>query len=414
MLDYFRTEVFKLKSANYLLRNDLAGVKAENQQLVVQNQSLEASVGALRQNIQRLSETNLQIGTMSSRQKDELYKLRQDFKMENLRHASELKKVLEDSAARSQMQDQEISRLKREVERYRRVVAKSTPAPKATATYERAPFAPVSNESTDDPNMSRSSSMVTFEEVPVSSGPDSEVWGHDGYFQTLATSKESGSFDRRSDPKRRSNATWTMLKRKKGNLVDDDSSHSSRAGSKGNDSGHSRSRGNYGGGKYKKPPQQPNAGPVANLTGGSGNFNRRPTTTPAPRTRNPPSRSNSKTQSPPVRPPNSNSQSTPFSRSNSTPQSTPPPRSSSTPQSTPPSRSNSTPQSTPLPRSNSMASSQTENTANPSPTSSLALAASQGKQQPSGKPKKVSVAAGPGGGGGSKGPHNPKKNNKKQ
>mmetsp|Transcript_28624 Transcript_28624/g.66575 ORF Transcript_28624/g.66575 Transcript_28624/m.66575 type:complete len:389 (+) Transcript_28624:71-1237(+) len=140
MLEYFRKEVFRLKSANYLLRTDYTALKEEHTKLQMHTQSVEASNSSLKHNMSKLSNTNRHLVYKIGEQKELIGKLNQDLKMDNIRHHAELKRRREEILGRNKMHDAELNRLKRENERLMEIISKGPEGPKGPPKYERASF----------------------------------------------------------------------------------------------------------------------------------------------------------------------------------------------------------------------------------------------------------------------------------
>lgn len=180
MLNYFRQEVFKLKSTNYLLRTDLAELRESNKHLADHVASLEASHSALKQNIVKLNQSNVRMAQKNGEQKDEIHKLKQELRMNKLRHTSELKALQDEARNKELQQEMKTTQLRRELERLRKIVAKAS-APAGIAPnapkYERAKFSNAGRG--PGMGMPRVSSMGT---MSMSSAVSSEQeWGHDGF-----------------------------------------------------------------------------------------------------------------------------------------------------------------------------------------------------------------------------------------
>ena len=125
MLDYFRKEVFKLKSANYLLRTDLAALHEEHRILQAHSQSAVASYSAMTKDIERLSENNKRLARQLSEERDFIAKLKKDAKMDKLRLTSELNRKAEEVLGRDKMHDAEVARLNRELVRLREIIVET-------------------------------------------------------------------------------------------------------------------------------------------------------------------------------------------------------------------------------------------------------------------------------------------------
>jgi myosin V len=122
MLDYFRKEVFKLKSANYLLRTDLASVQEEFRALQSHSQSTEASYSAMTKNIGKLSLNNMRLAHQLGEEKDFILKLKKDLKQERIRYAAEISRKTEEVLGRDKMHDAEVTRLNRELVHLRQII----------------------------------------------------------------------------------------------------------------------------------------------------------------------------------------------------------------------------------------------------------------------------------------------------
>jgi myosin heavy subunit len=125
MLDYFRKEVFKLKSANYLLRGDLVALQGEHRALQVHAQSTEASYSAMSKNIGKLSQNNQRAARQLGEEKDFIIKLKKDLKMENIRHNADMNRKNEEVLGRDKMHDAEVARMNRELQRFQQIIAQS-------------------------------------------------------------------------------------------------------------------------------------------------------------------------------------------------------------------------------------------------------------------------------------------------
>jgi myosin heavy subunit len=203
MLEYFRKEVFKLKSANYLLREDLAAAKQEHKSLLALNEAMEASHSALKKNVNKMSTNNMRLSTNATKHKDEVGKLKQEMKMEKIKHASEVKSLQAEMKQKDREHDNEVTKLRREMEQMRRVIAKAPRSiNKPPPEYERAHFElPSRNDrlrSRNAPAMSRTTSMADMSQTSTLSS--NSEWDHDGYF------------DRNSHPENKGgSAEWTVV-----------------------------------------------------------------------------------------------------------------------------------------------------------------------------------------------------------
>ena len=129
MLEYFRKEVFKVKSANYLLRVDLGSLKLDYQHLQMRNESLEASNGSLKQSMNRMSQMNMKMNIQAAEQKNKISGLVQELKMEQLCGQSTLKRKEEAILGRDKMHSAETARLKRELENLQKIISKGPGSP---------------------------------------------------------------------------------------------------------------------------------------------------------------------------------------------------------------------------------------------------------------------------------------------
>ena len=126
MLEYFRKEMFKVKSANYLLRVDLGALKVEHQHLQMRNESLEASNESLKQNMNRISQINMKMNIQAAEQKNKITSLVQELKMEQLCSQTTLKRKEEAILGRDKMHSAETARLKRELENLQILMSKGS------------------------------------------------------------------------------------------------------------------------------------------------------------------------------------------------------------------------------------------------------------------------------------------------
>lgn len=199
MLEYFRKEVFKLKSANYLLRTDYSSLKEQHKRLKMHAESVEASSSALKQNLVRLSNTNRSLAYQVAEQKDLIGKLNQDVKMEKIRHMAELKRRREELLGRSKMHEAEMNRFKRENERLREIIAKGPDADKAPPQFERASF----QRSTQETLLAKTERKLTVSSGNVPPGyvgavtPDNLSVGSGGLEES---DDEHDAYLERSDP----------------------------------------------------------------------------------------------------------------------------------------------------------------------------------------------------------------------
>jgi myosin heavy subunit len=203
MLEYFRAEVFKLKSANYLLRTDLAALKQDHQQLQMHNESIQASNEALKQNMSRMTQNNMKVNVQAIEQRNMINGLAQDLKMEQLRSQSELKRKDEAILGRDKMHGAETARLKRELENLRKVIAKEHVATQGeTAAMERASFKQSTRTSVlgnrhvvaQRQSMSRSPSMENMSVGGSTHASSEEEWSNQASFS-------------RPEPKHRNNSS---------------------------------------------------------------------------------------------------------------------------------------------------------------------------------------------------------------
>lgn len=287
MVEYFKQEMFKLKSANYLLRSDIAALRESNQHLAEHNLSLEASHSALKQNVTKMSQSNMRLALNNSEQKDTISKLKQDLKMEKIRGNSEIKSLQEQLKDNDRQHENEMNRMRREMERLRKIIAKTPGSGKAPLNR--------SAKGADGSGMPRVGSMENMS-VTSTLASSEEEWGHDAF---LERSKPS-----RSDP-----ANWTVVKKRDRRPRKPRSSQTSYGRRFSGDGPRgSGSRGKYTSTrteetpkKYSSPTNKPmpnsSLAAAANLTPSPSPANSRPNSRPTSRAS---SRANS-----PVPPPNS-------------------------------------------------------------------------------------------------------------
>jgi len=167
MLEYFRKEVFKLKSMNYLLRTDLTTLKHDHQTLQMHKESVEASHEALKQNWNRMSQQNMKLNVQVVEQKNKITSLAQKVKIDTLRYENELQRQEEAILGRDKQHGAEIVRLKRELEKLQAVITKGPTMTQAEHIMERATFRQLNRRSVlgtghvaiQSPSISRSTSM---------------------------------------------------------------------------------------------------------------------------------------------------------------------------------------------------------------------------------------------------------------
>ena len=191
MLNYFRQEVFKLKSANYLCRIDLAELRELNQHLTDHAASLEASHSVLNQSVTKLSQSNMRMAQHNLEQKDQIHKLKQELKMEKIKQSSELKALHDEIQKKDRQHDIEMTRMRRELERFRKVVAKAPiDTGKDTPKNERATFAKRGyRPGMDIPRVSSTGNMST-----ISAMSSEQEWGQDAFNEkSLAPRKQETS-----------------------------------------------------------------------------------------------------------------------------------------------------------------------------------------------------------------------------
>lgn len=121
MLDYFRKEVFKLKSANYLLRTDLQTQQDENRELQSRVEGTEASYTAMRHNIAKLSQSNMRLAVELGEEKSFILKLKKDIKMDRIRHNAELQRKSEEVLGRDKVHQMEVKKLTGDISRLRAI-----------------------------------------------------------------------------------------------------------------------------------------------------------------------------------------------------------------------------------------------------------------------------------------------------
>lgn len=149
MLDYFRKEVFKLKSANYLLRTDLSTLQEEHRELQSRAEATEASYTAMRQNIGKLSQSNMRLAVELGEEKSFILKLKKDIKMDRIRHNAELQRKGEEVLGRDKVHQMEVKKLKEDLSCLRELCVENgveipddvdDKKPKTALKFERATF----------------------------------------------------------------------------------------------------------------------------------------------------------------------------------------------------------------------------------------------------------------------------------
>lgn len=183
MVEYFKQEVFKLKSANYLLRTDLAALREANQHLSEHNLSLEASHSALKQNVVKMSQSNMRLAVNNAEQKDVISQLKQESKMDKIRANSELKAMKEQLSDQERQHENEMNRMRREMERLRKIIAKASDKGPQNK-YERATFNRKSGS-----YMPRVSSMENMS-VTSTLASSEEEWGHDAFLERTSLQRK--------------------------------------------------------------------------------------------------------------------------------------------------------------------------------------------------------------------------------
>ena len=196
MLEYFRQEMFKLKSANYLLRTDLAALRESNQHLTEHNLSLEASHSALKQNVIKISQSNMRLAANHAEQRDAICKLKQELKMEKIRNNSEMKSMQDQLKEKDKLHETELNRMRREMERLRNIIAK-TPN-KGAPKYERASFNR-SNKGVGK-ELPRVSSMENMS-ITSTLASSEEEWGHDAFLERTKSPQQKPD-------------NWTVVKKR--------------------------------------------------------------------------------------------------------------------------------------------------------------------------------------------------------
>jgi len=208
MLEYFRKEVFKLKSANYLLRTDYATLQEDHRQLQAHTASLEASYNAMKQNVARMSLTNNKLGHQLTDQKDYIGKLRQDIKMDRIRHNAELKRRDEAVLGKKKLYETEINRYQRELERLKNIIAEGgdpeaeEEAARIDVKFERATFHQEDDLSTSllrSKAAGASAAASSLSALTAVSSPedDNSYYEDDGYYNRYRRSH----FVRRKHPR---------------------------------------------------------------------------------------------------------------------------------------------------------------------------------------------------------------------
>ena len=195
MVEYFKQEVFKLKSANYLLRTDLAALREANQHLSEHNLSLEASHSALKQSVIKMSQSNMRLAVNNAEQKDVISKIKQEAKMEKIRANSELKAMKEQMNDQERQHEHELKRMRREMERLRKISAKNPNKP-APQKNQRAKF-----DATTTRSMSRVSSVENMSVTSTLASSDEE-WGHDAFWERSSSQRKDSAKKRERRPRK--------------------------------------------------------------------------------------------------------------------------------------------------------------------------------------------------------------------
>lgn len=180
--------MFKLKSANYLLRSDVTSLRETNQHLLEHNVSLEASHSALKQNVTKMSQSNMRLAVNNAEQKDAIVKLKQELKMEKIRNNSERKSLQDQLQDKDKHHDMEMNEIRRELERLRKIIAK-TPKNKDPKD-ERAKFDRSAS------GVPRVASVGNMSVASTLASSDDE-WGHDAYFEKNKASRKGKKRERR-------------------------------------------------------------------------------------------------------------------------------------------------------------------------------------------------------------------------
>ena len=206
MLEYFRKEVFKLKSANYLLRTDFATLQEEHRQLQAHAQSMEASYNAMKQNVARMGLTNSKLGHQLGDQKDYIGKLRQDLKMDRIRTNAELKRRDEAALGKKKIYETELNRYQRELERLRNIIAEGgdpeaeEEAAKAEIKFERATFQQEDDLSTSLLRSKAAGATMSTAPSSLSALATVDTTSEEGGYFNNHYNEEGGYFNRYNRP----------------------------------------------------------------------------------------------------------------------------------------------------------------------------------------------------------------------
>jgi len=206
MLEFLKKDNFNLKASNYLLRNDLEELKVYTSQLEQHNASLQTTVQMSKQSTAHLVQSNQKLAAEVAEHKEAALEARQQLKLRNYEHLSELSKVMEDHRKKEAANRMEIARLKKALGESPNPGHESLKSPLTSPTSEAAATPKQVPQSSLRRNLGNTSGRNT-PTGSVSSGfknnsvfrrtlsyksiESLDRWGHDGYLATTRSDTES-------------------------------------------------------------------------------------------------------------------------------------------------------------------------------------------------------------------------------
>jgi len=166
MLEVLRKEVFKLRSKNYLIREDLQEQKETNQKLLEHTKSLEASLEASKQLAAQNEEARKKQQQTIAAQKKDIVDMKKSIKSKDFFHGKVVGRLQDDLKSKTANFEVKLSRLRSEVERLQKM------------TGEDGSNAQDSNRPRRGMSGFRGQS---FKRGDAGSVGSDEQWGHDQY-----------------------------------------------------------------------------------------------------------------------------------------------------------------------------------------------------------------------------------------
>ena len=188
MLAYLKTQIFDIRSTKFCLQEDLSKTKNENNCLRKKCSSLSISVVSLKHHGTQLSKVNMNLAVEVNKMKKELASLKKGTSINELMHASEVKKIKDLMNSKDDDNAQYIAKLEAEIVNIRGSTNQNScpvlkiDLKKQRNNYEKGRKTEKSNK--DNAIYVSSKSKIDAE----------EQWGHNSYYSMHGSSITKGKF----------------------------------------------------------------------------------------------------------------------------------------------------------------------------------------------------------------------------